>query len=55
LLKEAPGCIFALGCGNADKGLTASLHSPNFDMDEACLQVGLECMLAIYLKLTESR
>ncbi len=53
LLNEAPGCIFALGCGNAEKGIASSLHSPYFDMDEDCLQIGLECMLAIYLKQTE--
>ena len=50
LLNEAPGCMFALGCGNTEKGITTSLHSPYFNMDEDCLQIGLECMLAIYQK-----
>jgi amidohydrolase len=53
LSQKVPGCIFGLGVGNADKGITAPPHSPRFDIDEDCLLVGLESMLSIYQKAIE--
>ncbi len=37
----APVTMFRLGVGNAVKGCTAPLHSPEFDLDEDALPVGL--------------
>jgi amidohydrolase len=38
---ERPSAIMRLGCSNAEKGLTRSLHSPYFDIDEQVLEVGV--------------
>ncbi|HET9979254.1 MAG TPA: amidohydrolase [Ktedonobacterales bacterium] len=43
-LAAAPGCYFFLGAANAEKGITAPHHSPRFDIDEACLPIGVETM-----------
>ena len=36
-LKEAPGCYFLVGCSNALRGITASHHNAQFDIDEDSL------------------
>ena len=36
-LKEAPGCYFLVGCANAQRGITASHHNAQFDIDEDAL------------------
>ena len=36
-LKEAPGCYFLVGCSNAQRGITASHHNAQFDIDEDSL------------------
>ena len=43
-LRMVPGCYFLLGGGNEQAGITARPHHPEFDLDEACLQVGVELM-----------
>ena len=40
-LRERPGVFYHLGCGNSSRGLTAPLHSARFDIDEACLSLGV--------------
>lgn len=39
-----PGCFYRLGVGNAEAGITASVHTPVFDVDERALQYGMEMM-----------
>jgi metal-dependent amidase/aminoacylase/carboxypeptidase family protein len=53
LSQKAPGCIFGLGAGNADKRIIEPPHSPRFDIDEDCLLVGINSMLSIYQKAIE--
>lgn len=43
-LREAPGCYFAVGAGNEQRGITAPHHNARFDLDEACLPIGLEIL-----------
>jgi amidohydrolase len=38
---ERPSAIMRLGCSNSEKGLTRSLHSPYFDIDEQVLEIGV--------------
>ncbi|WP_265181877.1 M20/M25/M40 family metallo-hydrolase [Geomicrobium sp. JCM 19055] len=38
--NEIPGIMFRLGVGNEEKGLNASLHSSNFNIDEDALPLG---------------
>lgn len=45
--------MFGLGVGNTAKGITAPNHSPHFDIDEDCLLVGLESLLAIRRRAAE--
>jgi metal-dependent amidase/aminoacylase/carboxypeptidase family protein len=47
--QVVPGCFFRLGCGNAHKGITAQIHSPDFDLDEQCLVVGARTMSAVLM------
>ena len=44
-----PVCFFRLGTGNAAKGLTHAVHHPQFDIDEAALEIGVKSMFAIAL------
>ena len=46
---SAPACFYFLGTGNAEKGTTAPLHNPRFNIDEQALEVsaGLMAYLAI--------
>lgn len=39
-LQHVPGTFFRLGVGNVERGITAGVHTPDFDVDEACLPVG---------------
>ncbi|MCK5915442.1 MAG: amidohydrolase, partial [Deltaproteobacteria bacterium] len=43
--KERPSAIVRLGCCNTAKGITAPLHSPYFDIDEAVLDIGVQFFL----------
>ena len=42
--EKIPGALFRLGTGNADKGITSSLHNSSFDVDEESILVGTELM-----------
>lgn len=53
-LRAVPGCYFLLGAGNAEAGITAPHHHPAFDLDEACLPVGVEVMARAALSFCES-
>jgi hippurate hydrolase len=39
-----PGCFFRLGTANATKGITAGVHTPYFDIDEAAIETGMGMM-----------
>lgn len=36
-----PACFFRLGVGNAQKGITAGVHTPEFDIDESAIELGM--------------
>jgi amidohydrolase len=48
-LERCPGAGYELGCSNEAKGITNMLHTPQFDIDEDVLPLGVE----LYLRLTE--
>lgn len=48
-LKHKPGAFFLLGSSNAEKGITASLHSTKFAIDEDCLAIGAAILAEIAL------
>ena len=43
-------CFYRLGTGNATKGTTYSVHTPNFDIDEDALKISTGLMAYIALK-----
>ncbi len=47
--QVAPGILFRLGCGNEARGITAQIHTPEFDLDEDCLVVGVKTLATVAL------
>jgi amidohydrolase len=44
-----PACFYRLGTGNQSKGIISGIHTPTFDVDEDCLEIGagLMCWIAM--------
>lgn len=42
--KQIPGFFYFLGVGNKSKGITAMIHTPEFDIDEESLVIGVRLM-----------
>ena len=49
-LREAPGCYFLVGCANSQRGITASHHSAQFDIDEDSLPVATRILTEATLR-----
>jgi len=47
--KVTPGFFYFLGVGNKAKGITAGWHTPDFDVDEESLVVGVKVMTNVLL------
>lgn len=39
-----PGCFYRLGVGNVEKGITATVHTPVFNVDESAIRNGMAMM-----------
>jgi amidohydrolase len=39
-----PGCFYRLGVMNTEKGITAGVHTPTFNIDEAAIEIGAGMM-----------
>ncbi len=48
-----PSCFYRLGTGNAEKGITAPVHTDIFDIDESALETGIGMMAWLALKELE--
>ena len=48
--QKIPACFIFLGCRNEAKGITAMLHSPYFDLDEDCLEIGIQLWYTIAMQ-----
>ena len=48
--ERVPGFYFMLGVRNESLGITEMLHTPRFDVDEACLSVGVHAMSSLVLE-----
>ncbi len=48
--ERIPGVLFRIGTGNPDKGITASLHQPRFDVDEESIVIGTKLMSWIVVR-----
>ncbi len=51
--QVVPGFFFRLGSGNQARGIVAESHTPKFDIDEKCLEVGVKAMANIVLDFLE--
>jgi amidohydrolase len=48
--QEMDACFYRLGTGNEARGITSSVHTPTFDIDESALEVGAGLMSWIALQ-----
>lgn len=48
--QAADSCFFLLGVGNKEKGITSSLHTPTFNIDEDALELSTGLMAFIAVK-----
>ena len=39
-----PGCFYRLGTGNKEKGISAGVHTPRFNIDENAIEIGMGMM-----------
>jgi amidohydrolase len=51
--REIPGFYFFLGVSNQQKGITADLHTPEFDVDETAIPLGVRLMSALIIQYLE--
>ena len=49
--RRVPGCYLFLGVRNEDRGITHMLHTPNFDVDEACIPLAVTAMAKALLEV----
>jgi amidohydrolase len=52
---EAPACFYRLGVRNEQKGITSSVHTSTFDIDESALETGMGLMAWMALKELEEK
>ncbi len=48
--QEIPACFYRLGTANFEKGITAGVHTSQFDIDENALETGMGLMAYLALK-----
>jgi amidohydrolase len=41
---KIPACFYRLGVGNVQKGITAGVHTPKFNIDESAIEIGMGMM-----------
>ncbi len=51
--QEVDACFYRLGIRNEEKGITSGLHTPTFNVDESCLEVGPGLMAWLAVKNLE--
>ena len=50
---KIPGCLYRLGVGNEKRGITSSVHTSTFDVDEQALETGMGLMAWLAVKKLE--
>lgn len=53
--QQIPGVYFFLGGSNAEKGIVAMNHDPNFKVDEECIRVGIESFSSLLFERLKSK
>jgi len=44
ITQKVPSCFFRLGTGNVEKNIVSGVHTPTFNVDEQCLEIGMGLM-----------
>jgi amidohydrolase len=52
--QEMPACFYRLGTRNEAQGITSSVHTPTFDIDESALETGVGLMTWLALQQLNS-
>ena len=52
--QQAPACFYRLGTRNEARGITSSVHTPTFDIDEDALKTGVGLMSWLAIKELET-
>ena len=52
--EQIPGFYFWLGVRNKTKGITRMLHTPEFDVDENCLSIGVSALSHLVLSYLQT-
>ncbi len=52
--QEIPACFYRLGTGNIAKGITSSVHTDTFDVDESALELSIGLMAWLAIKELEN-
>jgi len=52
--QRVPSCFYRLGTANKERGITAGLHTPDFDVDENAIETGTGLMVWEALKQMEA-
>jgi amidohydrolase len=50
---RVPGCYLFLGVRNEAKGITHMIHTPRFDVDEGCIDFGIDLMGPMLLEMAK--
>ncbi|MEO5673262.1 MAG: M20 family metallopeptidase [Chitinophagales bacterium] len=53
--QEIPACFYRIGTGNAGKGITSSVHTPTFNIDEDALEIASGMMAWMAVSLLQNR
>lgn len=51
---RVPGCYLFLGVRNEARGITHMIHTPEFDVDEACLPLGVAALSEAILRMAKA-
>lgn len=48
--QQIDSCFYRLGIRNTEKGITSGLHTPTFNIDESCLEIGAGLMAYLTIR-----
>ena len=49
-LDKAPGAFFHIGCSSPEDNIRSALHTPGFNPDEGCIEIGIAMETALAMK-----
>jgi amidohydrolase len=48
--RRVPGCYLFLGVRNEERGIVHMIHTPRFDVDERCIELGVDAMSDVLMR-----